>query len=222
MGDWARREMELKCERSNFKELNDACIAAFDAYVSLNKNVTKQKHIKYAKIMLDRLLEKKPLTPISEEDEWNYIGARKDEDTEKEYDFYVCDRYPSLRKQEFKDGTVKYSDIDRVVGIDVGNPENEFNCMVLTNLVDEVLPIHLPYYPLMEKHKVYCETISLLDYPTVSRKFDFLGVKAVVEPGIEGSYTEIDRCFYFPSDFEVIEISKEDYSNACYNSTMKK
>ena len=211
MSEWARREMELKCERSNnFKELNDACLAAFDAYVSLHKNITRKKHIDYAMIMLERLLEKKPLTPISEEDEWNCLGHRED-DNNKIYKLYVCERYSSLRKCEYEDGTVKYSDLDRVVGVDVGDPENEFNCLVLTNLVDEVLPIRLPYYPLMEKHKVYCETITLLQYPSAIRKFDFLAVKAIVEPGIEGSYVDINRYFYFPSDYEVIEISKEDF-----------
>lgn len=82
MSDWAEKEVEIACERekSHSEEDGDceygcACYhSALKAYKSLMEDGHSGFSISLTKQILDRLIDRKPLTPIEDTDDiWNEI-----------------------------------------------------------------------------------------------------------------------------------------------------
>ena len=111
----------------------------------------------------------------------------------------------SLFKDVYDNGTVKYSDNDRLYCVNIYNPNNIYSSGLARRIIDEMFPITMPYMP-CKPIKVYCE-----DFLTDKKNGDFYALKT--ENG-EQEKIEINRFFREPKDNEErswVEISKEEY-----------
>ena len=118
MSEWAQKEIELAIESekkasegTNEWEYGVACYeSAMKAYKALLADNHSGMSIQITKNILNRLIDGKCLTPIEDTpDVWNEIMESADGSKR-----YQCKRMSSLFKKVAADGTVTYSDVDRV------------------------------------------------------------------------------------------------------------
>ena len=201
MNDWARREIEIACREeriANFTEDGEwdygvACYeSALKAYESLCEDGHSGFSIKMTQSILNRLIDGLPLQPIMDnEEDWDDIGSRYGiSNVDGLIEQYQCKRMSSLFKDVYEDGTVKYSDINRVVCVDVGNHDNTWSNGFVTNIINEMYPITMPYMPPNGRYRVYCEEI-LSDEK--NGDFDSLKLSYLVRP--DGICVSLDRYF---------------------------
>ena len=141
--------------------------------------------ISITKSILIRLIDGRPLNDIQDtEDVWNEVSGLS-----KDVKEYQCSRMSSLFKKVYPDGSVKYNDIHRSVCVNVDDPRNVFHgygCRIL----DEMLPIEMPYSPSSKQYKIYCKEFL---YDEDGGDFDTLGVLYAISP--EGEKINIERYF---------------------------
>ena len=155
------------------------------------------------KHILNRLIDRKPLTPIEDTDDiWNDIIDRNDEEG---YICFQCTRMSSLFKYVYTDGTVTYKDVDRCYGVDIHDSNNTFSTGLVTKIIDEMFPITMPYYP-GKAIAVYCE-----DFLTDKKNgdFDTRGIFYAIKPDSEK--IEINR-FFKESENGWDEIDEVEYN----------
>ena len=151
------------------------------------------------RLILNRLIEGKPLTPIEDtEDVWNNIGDISGLRGEKVN--YQCSRMSSLFKYVYEDGKI----IDRVICFNVNNPDIAYSNGTINKVIDEMFPITLPYYPIGHI-KVYCEE-CLTDER--NGDFDTIGILYGIKP--TGERFEINRYFKEEKD-GFVEIDRKEY-----------
>ena len=122
MLEWAEQEIKIACKKENpdWKpgEFDYGCScyeSAMKAYKSLLEDGHSGMSIGFTKQILIRLIDGRPLTPIDDTDDiWNYVF---DQDDAK---VYQCKRMSSLFKNVYQDGTVTYTDNDRVICLNNG------------------------------------------------------------------------------------------------------
>ena len=177
---WVDHEIELalKKELTGTKPENEyvkLCYeSAKEAYLALIKQGHSGMSISLTKFILNRLIDRKPLTAITAED---FEGVEplnwKDWFLEKNNlsAVYQCPRYSSLFRHVGKDGSIKYSDNNRVETVD----RNGAICLSgnVTKIVDKMYPLELPYWP-TDPYKVY----------TAEFTYDSENDKVLIEPGI--------------------------------------
>lgn len=211
MTEWARREIEIACEKEKGLDTDGdsgygiACYkSSMKAFESLMNDGHSGMSIGITKNILNRLIDGKPLTPIVDtQDIWNYVSSLGDI---KDYKTYQCKRMSSLFKYLYKDGSVKYSDVDRVISVNINNPNVTYSSGLTRSMVDKMFPIQLPYYPGIKPYKVYCE--DFLSDPS-NGDFDTVGVFYIETP--EDEKVELNKFYHFVNGVTKIEISKEDY-----------
>ena len=103
------------------------------------------------KHILNRLIDGKPLTPITDSDEdWDEI---------KQYGSGLphaqCKRMSSLFKYIRPDGSAYYHDVDRFVAVDSRNGSTWHSGLV-DRIGHEMFPIPMPYMPPTNPYRVYC------------------------------------------------------------------
>lgn len=205
MKKWAEREVEIACKRENPErkegEFDYGCAcyeSALKAFNSLLEDGHSGMSMSITKNILIRLIEGKPLTSIEDtEDVWNYISDEEDGTR-----LYQCTRMYSLFKRIYKDGTVKYNDVDRITCIDINN-KYTYNSGLVSRVVNEMYPISMPYYP--HSIKVYCEDF-LVDEN--NGDFDTVGILNMILPS--GDVKEINK-FYKEDGDKYKEITREEY-----------
>ena len=209
MSDWAENEVEIACERekSHSKEEGDweygcACYhSALKAYRSLMEDGHSGFSISLTKQILDRLIDGEPLTPIEDTDDvWN---ERPNYNTKKQVKTYQCSRMSSLFKYVCPDGTVKYSDVDRVICYDVDSPKATYHNGFINNLIDEMYPIKMPYSG--ERMRVECETF--LTDPK-NGDYDTKGILRIHFS--DGTMRTVNR-YFKESEDSFVEITKLEY-----------
>lgn len=218
MTDWARREIELACKHENpdwdGKEFDYGCAcyqSALKAYESLMNDGHSGMSFGFTKNILIRLMEGLPLRPITDEDFFDNRGSVICLETEEELgkrglkSHIQCPRMSSLFREETLEGMVTYSDIDRYYCIDIHNPKISYKGGGASDLLDELFPITMPYYPVKEKYKLYTE-----DFLTdkANGDFDTKGYFYCITP--DGGKVGINR-FFAEKNREWTEISKEEY-----------
>ena len=194
MTSWAEKEVEIACRRErelsgNNDEWDYGC-ACYESALKALKSLAEDGHSGYSmsitKHILNRLIEGKPLTPIEDGDDvWNEVSGMRDS-----YRTFQCSRMPSLFKYVYEDGTVKYSDINRIVCVDINNSFNCWSNGFITRLIDELYPIKMPYMPESKQYNVYCEEF-LTDRK--NGDFDTIAVFYVKLP--DGTTKDINRYF---------------------------
>ena len=97
----------------------------------------------------------------------------------------------SLFKHVYKNGIVKYSDIDRVYCVDEDNLNGaSWSNSFVRKIVDELYPIEMPYFPSKNSIVVHCRE-GLSD--PKNGDYDSLGILYAIEP--DGTRNEINRFF---------------------------
>lgn len=193
MKEWAKREVEIACKREapDRKEgewdYGCACYeSALKAFDSLMEDGHSGFSIGMTKHILNRLIDGKPLTPIEDmNDIWKECPRGRDE-----YKTYQCIRMSSLFKNVYPDGAVTYSDVNRFIGVNVDDPNNEYHSGLVDRIAGELFPITMPYIPTDKPYKVYCEDI--LTDPK-NGGFDSVAIYYVIKP--DGERVDIDRYF---------------------------
>lgn len=211
MKSWAEREVEIACKHENPDrkegewDYGCACYeSALKAFMSLMEDGHSGMSIGFTKHILNRLIDHKPLVPIEDTDDvWNDVVDRRNGITT-----YQCKRMSSLFKYVHPDGTVKYSDIDKVVGINLDNPNVGWSSRITRDIVEELFPITMPYMPEDDPYKVFCE--EFLTDPK-NGDFDTIGIHYILKPN--GERVDIKR--YFKEGNTVYggwdEIEREEY-----------
>ena len=216
LSDWAKTEIDIACknERGD-KDPNEwdygvACYeSAYKAFQSLMEDEHSGTSIGFTKAILNRLIDKKPLTPI--EDTPDIWFDRMS--TKKNCTSYQCKRMSSLFKDVYNDGTITYTDTDRVYclnkdDLDAPGWRNGF----VSRLINKLFPITMPYYPPSKPYYVYCT--EGLSNPE-NGDFDTLGIWYVLTP--YGEHVDINK-FFKESSTSFTEISQEEYNNRINNS----
>ena len=207
MKEWAEREIRIACEKERGNKPEDewdygvACYeSAFKAFQSLMEDGHSGFSLGLTHNILNRLIDGKPLTPIEDVPEvWQEIKACRAAVS------YQCKRMSSLFKDVYPDGIVKYSDIHRIVGMDVNDNIGYYSGLIC-DIVDELFPITMPYSPTTQPYKVYTETF-LVDQK--NGDFDTRAVLYIIQP--DGQKTEVNRFFKdVPNGWE--EITLEEYN----------
>lgn len=214
MLDWAKREVEIvsKKENPNRKEGEfypgcSCCESALKAFKSLCDDGHSGMSIKMTQEILNRLINGQPLTPIEDTDDiWDKCSRPKDGP-----EVYQCSRMFSLFKNIYPDGSVKYSDNNRVFCVDINDPNNTYSSGLVRRIIDKMFPITMPYMP-GKPFRVYCE-----DFPT-DRNSDGIYTVGIYyafkEENGEQKRIEINRFFREGEPDESgkwIEISVEEY-----------
>lgn len=212
MSEWAKNEIEIACKRERGDKNPDewdygcACYeSAYKAFLSLMDDEHSGFSIGVRKSILNRLIDGKPLTPIEDTpDIWG-------DDAICEFDnctTYQCKRMSSLFKDVYKDGTVKYHDVNRFYCCDRDNHNScgwydEF----ISQLLDTLFPIVMPYNPASKPWYVYC-TDGLSD--PKNGVFDTIGIWYILKP--DGERVEINR-FFKEGEDDWIEICQQEYDS---------
>ena len=206
MLEWAKREVEIASKRErgdkpeSERDYGCACYSsALEAFEVLCKQGHSGFSIGITKQILNRLIEGKPLTPIEDtEDVWNSVIDRRENFKE-----YQCNRMSALFKRVYDDGRVTYSDIDRIVCVDIHSGAT-YHSGLVKGVVNEMYPLTMPYMP-KAPYKVYCE-----DYLTDPKNgdFDTVGIRYLLTP--EGERVPVDK-FYKESGRGFAEISLDEY-----------
>lgn len=212
MSSWAAMEVELACQ----KELEDsedegewdygvACYeSALRAYQSLCRDGHSGFSIQITKSILNRLVDGKCLTPIEDTpDIWNDITG--DCNWEEGYQKYQCKRMSSLFKEISPDGTVTYSDVNRVCGINIDSPDVAFTNGFIARLVDKIFPITMPYLPAGKKFRVFREEF-LVD--PKNGDYDTMALLWIETP--DGKKVELNR-YFKESGNSFVPIEKDEY-----------
>ena len=210
MTEWAEKEVEIACkkERAGRDPSEwDYGVACYESALKVYKSLMEAGHsglsISITKGILNKLIDGKPLTPIEDTpDVWCERRVFKDEIVES----YQCNRMSSLFKDVYKDGTVKYADVDRVICF-FNNDENiPWHNGMVREIIDEMFPITMPYYP-SDSYKVYC-TEFLTD--EANGDYDTIGI-LYVKKGNEDEKINIRRYFKDGPDGKMVEITTGEY-----------
>ena len=209
MSDWAKKELELAkiIEVKDLKEgefdYGGACYdSALKAFNSLMSDGHSGMSIKLTQQILNRLVDGKPLTPIEDSDDiWNEVEY----DKEDKAIMYQCSRMSSLFKYVYENGRVTYSEIDRCYCFDINEPDIRYSFGLVTNIIDEMFPIIMPYSPANERIKVCCEEFL---YSPDGGDFDSVGILYL---DYSGQKIQINR-FFKEADKKWVEISDVEYN----------
>lgn len=193
MKDWAEREVEIACKRENPDreegewDYGCACYeSALKAYKSLVEDGHSGFSIRLTQHILNRLIDGKPLVPIEDTDDvWNECGRYGDDKVKH----YQCSRMASLFKDVYPDGTVKYSDNDRVVMVEMATDTTWHNGLI-NQIVEELFPLTMPYMPTDKPYRVYCE--ECLSDPK-NGDCDTIAVHYILKP--DGERVDVNRYF---------------------------
>ena len=191
MTSWAEKEVEIACKRerelSGNKDEWDYGCACYESALKALKSLAEDGHSGYSisitKHILNRLIDGKPLTPIEDSDDvWNEVFGMRDS-----FRTFQYKRMPSLFKYVYEDGTVKYSDINRIICVNFDDHSNCWSNGFVRNIIDELYPIKMPYMPESKQYKVYCKEY-LTDHK--NGDFDTIGVLYAKLPDgtVEGIY----------------------------------
>ena len=191
MKEWAEREVQIACERENPDrkegewDYGCACYeSALKAFKSLMEDGHSGMSIGFTKQILNRLIDGKPLTPIEDtKDVWKECARNN-----SGYTTYQCKRMSSLFKYVYPDGSVKYSDTDRVIGVDIDSGST-WSGGFIRYMIDEMYPITMPYSA-NGKYKVYRRDFL---YDPKNGDFDTIAIQYILTP--EYDVVEIHRYF---------------------------
>lgn len=225
MKEWARREVDLaktwlSDEDPETKEtMSEEYEAAYRSYCNFLDEYEKLENTKIIKTVFAQLLHEENLSPIVDsEDDWTLVegfdpAAGNDNPG---WSIYQCKRRSSLFKKvtygrktgEVDDlKAITLRDIDRAVCIDINKPDCMYTGGMGPLVLDEMMPITLPYSP-CGKIRIFTEDFKY--HEEYEGNMDTVGVLYFRMP--DGTMKEVKR--YFKEDHEskqMVEISQSEY-----------
>ena len=207
--NWAKNEIEIAKRRE--MELSDdgtyGCMC-YDSALKAFKSLCKDNHsgvsIRITKNILDRLIDAKPLTPIFDTDD---IWSKCEFTNDGLAAVYQCTRMTSLFKHVHEDGSISYSDNDRVVATD-HIYKISYHSGLVSRYVDELYPIKMPYVPPEKPYRVYCEDYLQGSPNEQTGTYDHFAMLYMILP--DGIVKDVGK-YYKEVDKKMIEISREEY-----------
>lgn len=150
MLEWAEEEIRRAKEEED-KYATECLDSALRAFKSLMKDGHTGYSLAFTTEIIKRLLERKPLSSITDSPE-NWVKVQLFENST----LYQCERMPSLFKTEYANGEVKYNDCERVYVVDIQTGDT-FASREGQEIVNELYPIEMPYYPPLGYFKIYTD-----------------------------------------------------------------
>ena len=145
--DWAKREIEIACKRERGDKSEgewDYGCACYESALKALESLCSDNHSGYSigvtKSILNRLIDGKPLTPITEEDFYIPKDSKIIGDNPKFLESrglkssIQCPRMSSLFRDEKLDGTIEYVDLNRATCIDINDPDISYHNNFIVNL----------------------------------------------------------------------------------------
>lgn len=224
MTEWAKREVEIAVARERkaegvkegeFSYGGAYYESALKAFESLCEDGHSGFSIGFTKDILNRLIDGKCLTPIEDtEDVWNDIshygaiddGCRK----------YQCKRMSGLFKDVYADGSIHYHDVTRYYCKDI-NTGATYKFGLVSELLDEMFPITMPYVPEDEPYVFMVEDLKLNDIPG---DFDTIVIYSVRKP--DGEELPIMRYFTEDENGHMVEILHDEYAKLLCKAKLRK
>ncbi len=209
---WAEDEIDIACQRENPDRKDgewDYGCACYESALKAFRSLLEDHHsgfsIGMTRFILNRLIQRKPLSPITgTDDEWSDmvdLGADGDPIC------YQNKRMPSLFKYVYSDGTIRYTDVDRYHGIDIDAPDAPYYNRHISDVMEELYPITMPYMPTDNPYKVYTESF-LVDLKCGD--YDTFGILYAITPDRER--VEINRYFKEGTN-DPVEIDEDEYKD---------
>lgn len=222
MKEWARREVDLaktwlSDEDPETKEaMSEEYEAAYRSYCNFLDEFEKLKNIRIIKTVFTQLLHEENLSPIVDsEDDWALTEGFDQAvgNDNPGWSIYQCKRRSSLFKKVTYDhktcevDEITFRDIDRALCIDINNPDYIYTGGMGPLILDEMMPITLPYSP-CGKTRIFTEDFKY--HEEYEGDLDTVGVLYFRMP--DGAIKEVKR--YFKEDHEskqMVEISQSEY-----------
>lgn len=209
MLEWAKNEVAIasKRERGDKPECEwDYGCACYDSAMRAFESLLGDGHsgmsIGFTKAILDRLIDRKPLTPIEDTEEVWEILCIDSRDGSKQYQ---CKRMSSLFKRVAQDGSVTYSDIDRYYCTNEENPHLRWRNNFVKKIYDEMYPLTLPYMPSSRPDVIVCEELL-----TDRKNGDYDTLAILYVKKADGERVEVNR-YFKENEVSFTEISPEEY-----------
>lgn len=201
---WAEKEVERACKHNNDSYDNLCYKSALKAYNSLMEEGHSSHSIGYTMHTLKRLTRYLPLTPIEDTDDaWCDNAIDRSDDG---YISYQSKRKPSLFKNVYMDGTIKYYDNDYCYCVNINNKSAGFSNRFISDIIHEMFPIKMPYYP-VKTMKVVIEDFL---YDEKNGDYDTMGVLYLIDS--DGQRVDINKYFAEDANGNLVEISKSTYT----------
>jgi hypothetical protein len=196
--EWAKNEVRLALEREasvddesigiGYEYVKNCFESALKAYESLCDDGHSGMSISVTRNILDRLIKHQTLTPIEDtEDVWTEKFWKREDDQNR---LYQCNRMTCFWKRVYPDGTIIYSDNERVCGVNMNNPECTYYSRLATSIVDDLYPITMPYCPPNRPFKVYAEEFL---FDARNGDYDTVYIHYIQTP--EGDKVDVNRVF---------------------------
>lgn len=209
--DWAKKEVEVACKRENpnwdGESFDYGCscyMSALKAFESLCDDGHSGYSFSVTRNILKKLLDNRPLTPITDEDFVNQTSIYDDKEE------YQCPRMSSLFKTVYEDGSVEYSDVDRAYSFDAEFPDDTFTCGFDTNFLNKLIPITLPYDGTSTKYKIKVQRFDTKD------GVEYRAILSITDP--DGKVIPIDKYYRLGDKYsEHQTIAKEEFELALQN-----
>lgn len=199
MDDWAKNEIELYKQKNNPDEYYSMCLdSASRVYEAMCEEEHSGMSWSITVPILERLLEGKPLTPITGEDyEWNDV-TWDDKET-----VYQNKRRSQLFKHVAKDGTIRYSDNERITCVVEPGIYSHFG------FVSKIAEQYIPQitFPTFMKDRYYVHIVEFLYDKENGGDFDTVAILSIES----NSMPTIDINRYFKeSEDSFVEIDEEE------------
>ena len=222
MKEWARREVDLAKAWLNDEDLeaketmSEEYEAAYRCYCNFLDELEKLKDVRIIKTVFTQLLHEENLSPIVDsEDDWTLVeGFDPAVGCDNPgWSIYQCKRRSSLFKKVVygrKTGEVDeitFRDIDRAVCIDINKPDFMYTGGMGSLVLDEMIPITLPYSP-CGKIRIFTEDFKY--HEKYEGDLDTVGVLYFRMP--DGTMKKVKR--YFKEDHkskQMVEITQSEY-----------
>jgi hypothetical protein len=220
MTEWARNEIKLACKKENKDwdgesfDYGCSCYqSALKAYESLMEDGHSGYSFGLTKNILIRLMEGNPLSPITDDDfkliePYESIESLKQQGLKSRIQ---CPRMSSLFREESLDGVISYNDIGRYYCTEINNEKDTYTNGFISNIIDRMFPISMPYLPLNNKYKVYTDTFL---YDKNNGDFDTRAILYVITPQGEKIYINI---YQAEIDGKFVEITKDEFEQRKIN-----
>lgn len=220
MSEWAENEVKIACKRENPDwngETFDYGCSCYQSALKAYKSLCDDNHSGFSfsitRNILIRLMNGLPLTPIEDTpDMWEESIFQSVDGIVT----YQCKRMSGLFKRVDKDGTVTYSAL-RDYCQEITNPKDTYTGGV-GNIIDEMFPITMPYYPSAEKYKIVVDTFLAKGFEGDGTDYNTRVILYVITP--EKERVEVNR-YYGEKDGHFVEITKGEYNERLKNRKEK-
>lgn len=176
------REVQLALARNKHDDIyGGLCYeSALGAYAAALQDNHSGYSWSITRNIIDRMMGDLTLVPIHDEDFVCELGDGT----------VTTPRQTGIFKCLSHDGEISYTDLNRVVGVDLDSG-GCFSSSLCRNVVDELFPIQMPYYTSATPYKVFVRSFCDKGFPNDDHDFNREWVSHIITP--HGERHEVDR-----------------------------